>query len=45
MTISKIFISVKKLSLKVGTAGWGAMHTGASIGLSRLIDDELESIN
>ena len=30
MTIFKIFISVRKLSLKVSTAGWGAMHTAFS---------------
>ena len=30
MTISKNFISVRKLSLKVSTAGWGAMHTAFS---------------
>ena len=30
MTISKNLLSVRKLSLKVGTAGWGAMHTAFS---------------
>ena len=27
MTISNLFLSVRKLSLKVGTAGWGTMQT------------------